>query len=114
MTIAGALRIFKREQFLFLRFEDYCIPYVDDIKEGRSEDYTWEALDDKRSEWWTAAADSARERFVAEGHHVLVRDPSDWVGVARRHLVDVAGRIPSRRIPFRDHRVAQLVVVEVD
>ena len=71
---------------LFLRFEDYCIPYVDDIKEGRSEDYTWEALDDKRSEWWTAAADSARERFVAEGHHVLVRDPSDWVGVARRHL----------------------------
>ena len=84
-SIRGERKMFLHRD-LFLRFEDYCIPYVDDIKEGRSEDYTWEALDDKRSEWWTAAADSARERFVAEGHHVLVRDPSDWVGVARRHL----------------------------
>jgi len=71
---------------LILRFEDYCIPYLDGIHEGREEDYAWESLDYKRSVWWTAMADSARERFVAEGHHVLVRDPSDWVSVARRYL----------------------------
>ena len=71
---------------LILRFEEYCLPYLDGTSEGRVEDYTWQGLDEKRSAWWTAAADSARKRFVAEGHHVLVRDPSDWVSIARRHL----------------------------
>ena len=84
-SIMNERRMFLHRD-LILRFEDYCVPYLDGIHEGREGDYAWEGLDDKRSAWWTAAADSARERFVAEGHHVLIRDPSDWVGVARRHL----------------------------
>jgi hypothetical protein len=81
----GERRMFLHRD-LILRFEEYCLPYLDGIPEGRVEDYDWEGLDEKRSAWWTAAADSARERFVAEGHHVLVRNPSDWASIARRHL----------------------------
>ncbi len=84
-SIMNERRMFLHRD-LILRFEDYCIPYLDGIHEGRDEDYAWEGLDDKRSAWWTAAADSARERFIAEGHHVLIRDPSDWTSMARRHL----------------------------
>lgn len=84
-SIMSERRMFLHRD-LILRFEDYCTPYLEGIHEGRGEDYDWDGLDEKGSTWWTAAADSARERFVAEGHHVLVRDPSDWVGVARRHL----------------------------
>ena len=71
---------------LFQRFEEYCLPYVDGIHEGRNEPYTWHNLDPNRSAWWSAAADSARERFVSDGHHVLIRNESDWIQVARRHL----------------------------
>ncbi len=84
-SIRGERKMFLHRD-LILRFEEYCLPYLGGIHEGRDEDYTWDGLDEKRSAWWTAAADSARERFVAEGHHVLVRESSDWASIARRHL----------------------------
>ena len=71
---------------LVLRFEEYCTPYVEGKNFTRSEDYVWDGSEDKRSAWWDAVADSAREGFVSEGHHVLVRDHSDWISIARRHL----------------------------
>ncbi|MEC9000930.1 MAG: hypothetical protein VX779_00045 [Candidatus Thermoplasmatota archaeon] len=71
---------------LISRFEEYCIPYVKDNNFTRSEDYAWDGSDHKHSAWWDAVADSAREGFVLEGHHVLVRDHSDWISIARRHL----------------------------
>ena len=80
----------ERKMFIHLdllrRFEEYCLPYIEEIHDGRSESFIWEGIEPVRSLWWTAAADSARERFVAEGHHVLVRNNSDWIQVARRHL----------------------------
>ena len=83
---------------LILRFEEYCIPYLDGNCGVRFEDYSWGGLDEKRSAWWTAAADSARERFVSEGHHVLVREHSDWASIARRHLsYHGLGRIESTK-----------------
>ncbi|MBJ32840.1 MAG: hypothetical protein CMB69_02530 [Euryarchaeota archaeon] len=71
---------------LILRFEEYCIPYVKDNKFPRSDDYTWSGLENKRSPWLGSLADSVRESFVSEGHHVLVREHSDWISIARRHL----------------------------
>ncbi len=71
---------------LISRFEEYCIPYVRDNNFARSEDYTWSGLEDKCSPWLGALADSVREAFVSEGHHVLVREHSDWISIARRHL----------------------------
>ena len=84
-SIMNERRMFLHRD-LILRFEDYCLPYLDVVHEGRDEDYRWEGLDDKRSTWWTAAADSARERFVSEGHHVLLQAHSDWMSITRRHL----------------------------
>ena len=71
---------------LVARFEEYCTPYLEAKRFQRSEDYEWSGLDDQSSAWWDAAADSAREGFVTEGHHVLVRDHTDWISIARRHL----------------------------
>ncbi len=83
---------------LILRFEEYCIPYLDGNCGVRFEDYSWGGLDEKRSAWWTAAADSAREMFVSEGHHVLVREHSDWTSIAHRHLsYHGLGRIESTK-----------------
>jgi hypothetical protein len=56
------------------------------VHEGRSDCYDWNGIEGRRSNWWTAAADSARERFVLEGHHVLIRDHSDWSQIVHRHL----------------------------
>ena len=71
---------------LLSRFEEYCAPHVEDSNFSRSEDYEWIGLDEKHSAWWDSAADSAREGFVSEGHHVLVRNHSDWLSIAHRHL----------------------------
>ena len=71
---------------LISRFEEYCIPYVKDNTFARSDDYSCDGLGDKRSAWFGALADSSREGFVSEGHHVLVRDHTDWISIARRHL----------------------------
>ena len=84
-SIRGERKMFLHRD-LILRFEEYCLPYLDGTSGGRVEDYSWKGLDEKRSAWWTAAADSARKRFVAEAHHVLVRDSTDWISIARRHL----------------------------
>tara|TARA_B100000029_G_scaffold307771_1_gene300519 strand:- start:3146 stop:4246 length:1101 start_codon:yes stop_codon:yes gene_type:complete len=71
---------------LILRFEEYCIPYVEDSNFMRSGDYSWGGFEGKRSAWLAAVADTAREGFTSEGHHVLVRDHLDWISIARRHL----------------------------
>ena len=84
-SIMGERRMFVHLDLL-LRFEEYCLPYIDGIHEGRSESFSWRGIDSARSAWWSAAADSARERFVSDGHHVLIRNDSDWFQIARRHL----------------------------
>ena len=84
-SIMGDRRMFIHLD-LMRRFEEYCLPYIDAIHDGRRESFIWEGIESTRSLWWSAAADSARERFVSEGHHVLVRNNSDWIQVARRHL----------------------------
>ena len=71
---------------LIMRFEEYSIPYVEDSNFARSGDYSWSGIGGKLSPWWNALADTAREGFVSEGHHVLVREHSDWIQIARRHL----------------------------
>ena len=71
---------------LISRFEEYCIPFVKDNTFARSEDYSWDGLENNRCTWWSALADTAREGFVSEGHHVLLRSHSDWIHIARRHL----------------------------
>ena len=84
-SIMNERRMFLHRD-LILRFEDYCLPHLDGIHEGRNEDYRWEGLEDKRPIWWTAAADTARELFISSGHHVLVAQPDDWISIGRRHL----------------------------
>ncbi len=84
-SIMGERRMFVHLDLL-RRFEEYCLPYMDGIHEGRSDCYDWNGTEVERSNWWTAAADSARERFVSEGHHVLIRDYSDWSQIVDRHL----------------------------
>ena len=84
-SIMGERRMFVHLDLL-QRFEEYCLPYMNGIHEGSSECYVWKGIEHRRSNWWTAAADSARERFVSEGHHVLIRDHSDWPQIVHRHL----------------------------
>ena len=85
---------------LLCRFAEYCAPHVKDSNFSRSEDYEWNGLEDKHSAWSSAAADSARECFVSEGHHVLVRDHSDWLSIAHRHLSShgLGGLLSSKQI----------------
>ena len=84
-SIMGERRMFVHLDLL-QRFEEYCLPYMNGVHEGRSDCYDWNGIEGRRSNWWTAAADSARERFVLEGHHVLIRDHSDWSQIVHRHL----------------------------
>jgi len=98
---------------LITRFEDYCIPYIEGNRFLRSEDYEWDGLDDKRSTWWDATADSARDGFVSEGHHILVRDDSDWISIARRHLSSHGLGGLSRAEKIDDHGGILLTFSEV-
>lgn len=70
---------------LILRFEEFCLPYLQSIEEGR-QDMQWPLEDEQQSIWWTAAADSMRETFFESGRHILVSKPEDWIRIARRHL----------------------------
>ena len=78
---------------LILKFEEYCLPYLDEIHEGRR-DYNWSNLDENRHAWWTVMADTQREIFYSTGHHIFVSDVKDWLMIARRHLsMDGLGKI---------------------
>ncbi|MBT3357619.1 MAG: hypothetical protein HN534_02805 [Euryarchaeota archaeon] len=93
-TIMGRRSLFIHRDLL-LKFEEYCLPYLDEIHEGRS-DYTWNGLDEDRALWWTAMADSIREIFYSAGHHIFVSKTEDWLRIAHRHLShDGLGKISS-------------------
>lgn len=93
-TIMGRRSLFIHRDLL-LKFEEYCLPYLDRIHEGRS-DYSWNGLDDNRALWWTAMADSIREIFFSAGYHIFVSKTEDWLRIARRHLSqDGLGKISS-------------------
>lgn len=70
---------------LILRFEDFCLPYIEGIKEGR-QNFSWPLEDQQRSDWWTAAADSMRQTVFESGIHILVSKPEDWLNISDRHL----------------------------
>ena len=73
-------------QDLILRFENYFLPYIDEVYEGRKDSYLWRGLDDKYSKLWTIFSDTMREIFFNQGHHIIISKEQDWVGVGRRHL----------------------------
>ncbi len=83
-SIMNERRMFLHRD-LILRFEDYCLPYLEGIQQGR-DDYSWSNSDPQREIWWTAAADSMRESFIESNHHIFISKPEDWIQVARRHL----------------------------
>lgn len=70
---------------LILRFEDFCLPHIEDIKDGR-QNLSWPLEDEQRSAWWTAAADSMRQTVFESGIHILVSKPADWLSISARHL----------------------------
>ena len=70
---------------LFLRFEEYCLPYITKLESGR-ENFFWPIDDEKRILWWTALADSIRKSTYDRGVHILVSKPEDWIGIGRRYL----------------------------
>ncbi len=70
---------------LILRFEEFCLPYIEGIKEGRQK-MSWPLEDEQRSAWWTAAADSMRQTVFDSGIHILVSKPEDWLSISSRHL----------------------------
>ncbi len=70
---------------LILRFEEFCIPYLDGIKDGRK-NMVWPLEDEQRIAWWTAAADSMRQSVFESGIHILVSQPEDWLNISSRHL----------------------------
>ena len=51
---------------LFLRFEEYCLPYITKLESGR-ENFFWPIDDEKRILWWTALADSIRKSTYDRG-----------------------------------------------
>ena len=80
---------------LFLRFEEYCLPYITKLESGR-ENFVWPIEDEKRILWWTALADSVRKSTYDRGLHILVSKPEDWIAIGRRHLaMNGLGRVES-------------------
>jgi len=95
-SIMGERRMMVHRD-LILRFEEFCLPYLQSIEEGR-QDMQWPLEDEQQSIWWTAAADSMRETFFESGRHILVSKPEDWIGIARRHLsIEGLGGVKSVR-----------------
>ena len=71
---------------LFHRFEENSLSFLSNLHFDRSFDYHWGDLDVHRANWWTASADSARERFIESSHHIMVREDEDWKNVGNKHL----------------------------
>jgi hypothetical protein len=73
-------------QDLILRFEDYFLPYLEEIHEGRKDSFIWVGVDKKRSLLWTIFSDTIREIFYNQKHHILISGNTDWAYVSKRHL----------------------------
>ena len=71
---------------LFYRFEEKSLPFLSNVYFERFSDYDWGGLDMNRSNWWSASADSARERFIDSSHHIMIREDDDWKKVGNKHL----------------------------
>jgi len=84
-SIMGA-RMGMIHQDLIIRFENYFLPHIDGIHEGRVDSFSWVGLDKKNSTCWTIFSDTIREIFFSEGHHILISEEQDWLSIARRHL----------------------------
>lgn len=70
---------------LILRFEEFCLAYIDGLKDGRKE-MSWPLEDEQRIAWWSAAADSMRQSVFESGILILVSNPEDWLNISSRHL----------------------------
>ncbi len=73
-------------QDTILRFENYFLPYLDEIYEVRNDCYQWDKIDEERSLLWNILSDTIREIFYEQGHHVLISESEDWINVSKRHL----------------------------
>jgi hypothetical protein len=83
-------------QDTILRFENYFLPYLNEIFESRDDCYQWEGIDEKRSLLWSIFSDTIREIFYNQGHHILISGGKDWINVSKRHLAKQGlGRIES-------------------
>ena len=94
-TIMGR-RFAMINQDTILRFENYFLPYLNEIFESRDDCYQWEGIDEKRSLLWSIFSDTIREIFYNQGHHILISGGKDWINASKRHLAKQGlGRIES-------------------
>ena len=71
---------------LILRFEEYSLPQIGQLRDSREGDYIWTGVEGNRSLWWTAVADSCRQLFSDSEKHVMISEAKDWTNSSIRNL----------------------------